>query len=167
MAKLTGESVFQNSNGKDRLDLTRRILDLILYLNIPIVILLHLFASPYTKVEESFHIQAIHDILTYGVPSPLRLDSASISEQFRLNYDHFSFPGAVPRTFVGALSLAGASWPIIWFNEHVDRQLLGTQEYNEYLQLILMDVCKSSCHSRPFQCLVYQFIRTRNTEIFR
>ena len=99
--------------------------DLVSYSIIPAVILIHLLAAPYTKVEESFHIQATHDILTYGIPSPLHLDSDAIASQFESNYDHFSFPGAVPRTFIGALGLASAAWPIIWLNEHVDRQFLG------------------------------------------
>jgi alpha-1,6-mannosyltransferase len=34
-------------------------------------------------------------------------------QYLRANYDHFSFPGAVPRTFVGALALAQISRPII------------------------------------------------------
>lgn len=66
--------------------------------------LLHLLAAPYTKVEESFNLQAAHDILTYGTPGPDRL---------RATYDHFTFPGAVPRTFVGAIILAGVSQPLI------------------------------------------------------
>ncbi|EED24542.1 alpha-1,6-mannosyltransferase subunit (Ecm39), putative [Talaromyces stipitatus ATCC 10500] len=98
--------------------------DLILYSSIPTIILIHLFASPYTKVEESFHIQATHDILTYGIPSPFHLNQTSIAEKFRSEYDHFSFPGAVPRTFIGALGLASASWPVVWFFENVDRQVL-------------------------------------------
>ncbi|TKA82866.1 hypothetical protein B0A55_00979 [Friedmanniomyces simplex] len=66
------------------------------------VMLLHLFASPYTKVEESFNIQATHDILRYGI---------SWSNATMQSYDHTSFPGSVPRTFVGASLLAGATMP--------------------------------------------------------
>ena len=104
-----------------------------LYASIPAVILLHPLASPYTKVEESFHIQATHDILTYGIPSPLRLNRTAIAEKFQSEYDHFSFPGAVPRTFIGALALASASWPVVWFYENVDRQVLGMSSYNDMI----------------------------------
>lgn len=101
-----------------------------LYASIPAVILLHLLVSPYTKVEESFHIQATHDILTYGIPSPLYLNLTAISEKFHSEYDHSSFPGAVPRTFIGALALASATWPVVWFYENVDRQVLGMSTYS-------------------------------------
>ncbi|KAH9879196.1 hypothetical protein J1614_002635 [Plenodomus biglobosus] len=78
------------------------------HLLIPTFILLHLFASPYTKVEESFNIQAIHDILIHGIP-------AENADQFlTANYDHVSFPGSVPRTFAGALVLSGLSRPFVW-----------------------------------------------------
>ncbi|PYH46730.1 dolichyl-P-Man:Man(7)GlcNAc(2)-PP-dolichol alpha-1,6-mannosyltransferase [Aspergillus saccharolyticus JOP 1030-1] len=85
---------------------------------VPALILLHLVVAPYTKVEESFHIQAAHDILAYGIPT------RNVSERFRADYDHFTFPGAVPRTFVGAALLAGLARPFIWLQDNVDRQLL-------------------------------------------
>ncbi|RAL17161.1 dolichyl-P-Man:Man(7)GlcNAc(2)-PP-dolichol alpha-1,6-mannosyltransferase [Aspergillus homomorphus CBS 101889] len=85
---------------------------------VPALILLHLVVAPYTKVEESFHIQAIHDILLYGIPT------RNVSETFRADYDHFTFPGAVPRTFVGAALLAGLARPFVWLQHNVDRQLL-------------------------------------------
>ncbi|KIJ96549.1 glycosyltransferase family 22 protein [Laccaria amethystina LaAM-08-1] len=63
----------------------------------------HVFLAPYTKVEESFNLHATHDVLFYGVfPDALH------------KYDHFTFPGAVPRTFIGSILLAWLSTPVIW-----------------------------------------------------
>ena len=62
----------------------------------------HVFLAPYTKVEESFSLHATHDVLMYGV-----------APQHLLKYDHFTFPGAVPRTFVGPAFLAWLSKPVI------------------------------------------------------
>ena len=93
----------------------------ILALLFPALILLHLLVAPYTKVEESFHVQAVHDILASGLPkdfNDLNLNHA--------DYDHFSFPGAVPRSAIGAMALAMLSKPVIWLNEGINRQLLGT-----------------------------------------
>jgi alpha-1,6-mannosyltransferase len=90
----------------------------------PFLIFLHLHVAPYTKVEESFNIQAVHDILTYGIPTK------DVGETFKAQYDHMTFPGAVPRTFIGALVLAGLSRPVIWLNGAVDRQHLGQWHRN-------------------------------------
>ncbi|KAK9831764.1 hypothetical protein WJX74_008605 [Apatococcus lobatus] len=63
------------------------------------VVLLHVIAAPFTKVEESFNVQAIHDLLY------LRQNLTA--------YDHNEFPGVVPRTFAGALVVALLSSPVV------------------------------------------------------
>lgn len=83
------------------------------------LILLHLLVAPYTKVEESFHVQATHDILAHGFPYSDEID--------RSHYDHFEFPGAVPRTAVGASILAGLSSPMITAWTGVNQQILGRE----------------------------------------
>ncbi|KAJ6189661.1 hypothetical protein N7519_004569 [Penicillium mononematosum] len=92
----------------------------ILALLFPALILLHLLVAPYTKVEESFHVQAVHDILANGLPNGF--NDLNLN---RANYDHFSFPGAVPRSAIGAVALAMLSKPVIWLNEGINRQLLA------------------------------------------
>ena len=60
--------------------------------------LVHLIAAPYTKVEESFSVQATHDL----IHTPL-LDS----------FDHLTFPGVVPRSFIGPLTLSTLAYPLV------------------------------------------------------
>ncbi len=81
--------------------------DLGLSFLIPGLILVHLLIAPYTKVEESFNIQATHDVLVYGTPT------SNINGKLTSSYDHFSFPGAVPRTFIGPVMLAGFAQPVV------------------------------------------------------
>lgn len=96
------------------------IADLSLTLLIVSTILLHVWVSPYTKVEESFNIQAVHDIQAYGVPSQ------NYTSFFTQRYDHVSYPGSVPRTFTGALVLAGVSTPFMRLVDSPEsRQLIG------------------------------------------
>lgn len=84
-------------------------LDYAFLLLIPSVIVTHLVVSPYTKVEESFSIQAIHDLLAYGLPF-----TDTESHLSRL-YDHLNFRQPVPRSFVGPLGITMVSRPFISF----------------------------------------------------
>ncbi|KAK3866859.1 hypothetical protein Pcinc_027637 [Petrolisthes cinctipes] len=74
------------------------------------VALLHLIVAPYTKVEESFNLQACHDLLYKGV---------NLEE-----YDHLEFPGVVPRTFVGPIVVSTIAYPAVAFI-----QLLGISKF--------------------------------------
>jgi alpha-1,6-mannosyltransferase len=86
-----------------------------------VLVLVHVALAPFTKVEESFNMQAMHDILYHG------FDLAK--------YDHFEFPGVVPRTFIGSLFVALFSKPIQllmayfgfskWTMQYIVRSVLG------------------------------------------
>ncbi|KAF4975322.1 hypothetical protein FZEAL_7887 [Fusarium zealandicum] len=82
-------------------------LDILLASLLITIPLAHLLLSPYSKVEESFNLQATHDILVYGTPT------RNIHGRLLQSYDHFTFPGAVPRTFLGAVLLAGIGQPVV------------------------------------------------------
>jgi alpha-1,6-mannosyltransferase len=109
---------------------------------IPGLILVHLLAAPYTKVEESFNIQATHDVLVYGTPT------SNIYDKLSSTYDHFTFPGAVPRTFVGPVVLAGISQlPIALFGfrhaQLIVRAVLGL--FNAAALLVMKHNLSSQC----------------------
>ena len=59
-----------------------------------LVVAAHVALAPFTKVEESFGLQATHDLLFHG---------ADVRA-----YDHLEFPGVVPRSFAGAVAVQPA-----------------------------------------------------------
>ncbi|KAG1863451.1 glycosyltransferase family 22 protein [Suillus tomentosus] len=63
----------------------------------------HVLLAPYTKVEESFNLHATHDVLMYGV-----------GRNNLHKFDHNTFSGAVPRTFIGSILLAWLTSPVAY-----------------------------------------------------
>lgn len=78
------------------------------------IVTAHILLCPYAKVEESFNLQAIHDLIFSGVDRVAQ-------------FDHLEFPGVVPRTFFGALLVACMSSPIVLMANKLGLEKILTQ----------------------------------------
>jgi len=66
-----------------------------------------LLQCPHSKVEESFNLQATHDLYYHGIGPALRAAMGDLKDnESLLLYDHLQFPGVVPRTFLGPLAIS-------------------------------------------------------------
>jgi len=103
----------------------------------------HILYCPFTKVEESFNLQATHDILYHG--------------QDLEKYDHHQFPGVVPRTFLGPLVLASASYPFV--------KLATLSGCSKFISQLIVRIVLGSILLKAFRCLSKTVSRRFGSEV--
>lgn len=97
------------------------------------IAIVHLLYTPFTKVEESFNIQAIHDILYHGTNlSQVRIfnlsnHSVTKFQLIQLQYDHHEYPGVVPRSFLGPLFVSFCASPLLFILNLLEVNKFWTQ----------------------------------------
>lgn len=97
-----------------------------------IVAIAHMVYTPFTKVEESFNMQAMHDILYHRTNISMVRLFGRCNEPFIISchifqYDHNEYPGVVPRTFLGPLTVSAFASPIVLVFEMLDVRKYWTQ----------------------------------------
>lgn len=112
-----------------------------------LAIAFYTFWAPYTKVEESFNLHAIHDMLEFGVtPAAIK------------HYDHIAFPGVVPRTFIGALIVSALSYvPYQAISTLTGKHLDGL--HKQILVRLVLGICNGSA----LICLSRKISKTHGT----
>ena len=100
---------------------------------------LQVLVSPFAKVEESFNLQALYDLHTLP---PLAA------------FDHQTFPGVVPRSFLGAIGLSLLATPLRlleWLIRMVIRKnekQPGTLLHIQFMYRLLLGLLTTLCLSR-------------------
>jgi alpha-1,6-mannosyltransferase len=84
----------------------------------------HILLCPFTKVEESFNLQAIHDLFIH------KLNTTA--------YDHNEFSGVVSRSFIGPLIVTSVSWPLTIITLKITNNLFFGQLVARYTLFILV-----------------------------
>lgn len=118
------------------------------------VMFVHLLVAPYTKVEESFILQAVHDIVNYGV--------------FDLSkYDHKTFAGAVPRTFISPLIIASIVKPLSIVNNLYNKHVVHTQLNVQFITraVVLLTNAASLIYLRYTAQKTDQYWMNNNTKV--
>lgn len=129
-----------------------------------IVSVLYLAFAPYTKVEESFSMQAVHDYLflsdVRSFPTKLVHFLQSGSSQTNhsstsLSWDHEFFPGVVHRTFFGPFVIAFLTKPL---------QLLNILP-NKFFYQVLSRICLAGIFTYAYHQLNKEIAKVHGTSV--